>query len=282
MFWSFIGGPFSGNYINASIIHDYYCHGKTRTAHDTHRNFYYGMLATGVEGWKATAMHWAVSTFGPDWTLTKQSKNIFSCTFVKGVKNCNPTTRYEIIPSPTIKQPDLPTASGLTQEEVILRKFEIIVRTLKSSDGKYFDIANHGPIEANVENIEKGARRFKIALNSGIFEISPQSLGLLSSTTPQNLASINGWPKNVLPSFIGAKLINAPNTDFKITSQTPIAIFPYINNEQIKSILKPTLPNLKKYRNYFNNPSIFSGRSNWLSTQNSLRNEKMMESFQLK
>ena len=47
-FWSIIGGPFSGKYIKASVIHDHYCVTKSRTQHDTHQNFYYGMRASGV------------------------------------------------------------------------------------------------------------------------------------------------------------------------------------------------------------------------------------------
>jgi hypothetical protein len=65
LFWSFIGGPFEGAYIKASVIHDHYCDVKIRTEHDTHRNFYYGMRASGVEEWKAKFMYWAVATFGP-------------------------------------------------------------------------------------------------------------------------------------------------------------------------------------------------------------------------
>src|SRR5690606_16753795 len=63
--WSVIGGPFSGRFLKASIVHDYYCDRKVRTAHDTHRNFYYGMRANGVSENKATLMYWAVKAFGP-------------------------------------------------------------------------------------------------------------------------------------------------------------------------------------------------------------------------
>ena len=69
--WSFIGGPMSGKYAHASIIHDKYCDTKERTAHDTHRVFYYGMKANGVGDSKAKIMYWAVRTFGPSWRLTK-------------------------------------------------------------------------------------------------------------------------------------------------------------------------------------------------------------------
>ncbi|WP_077342874.1 DUF1353 domain-containing protein [Pseudocolwellia agarivorans] len=69
--WSFVGGPMSGKYIHASIIHDKYCDTKKRTSHDTHRNFYYGMKANGVSEAKASVMYWAVRTFGPSWKVVK-------------------------------------------------------------------------------------------------------------------------------------------------------------------------------------------------------------------
>lgn len=70
--WSIVGGPLSGKYLHASIIHDRYCDTKTRTAHDTHRNFLYGMLANGVSDVKAKTMYWAVRTFGPNWKIVKK------------------------------------------------------------------------------------------------------------------------------------------------------------------------------------------------------------------
>lgn len=70
--WSIVGGPLSGKYLHASIIHDRYCDTKERTAHDTHRNFYYGMKANGVSDIKANIMYWAVRTFGPSWKVVKQ------------------------------------------------------------------------------------------------------------------------------------------------------------------------------------------------------------------
>lgn len=69
--WSFVGGPLSGNYLKASVIHDRYCDTKSRTAHDTHRNFYYGMRASGVSKKKADIMYLAVRTFGPSWKIIK-------------------------------------------------------------------------------------------------------------------------------------------------------------------------------------------------------------------
>ena len=71
--WSIVGGPLSGRYLHASIIHDRYCDTKSRTAHDTHRNFYYGMLANGVPKTTANVMYFAVRTLGPSWKIVKRA-----------------------------------------------------------------------------------------------------------------------------------------------------------------------------------------------------------------
>lgn len=79
--WSLVGGPMSGKYIHASVIHDRYCELKNRTAHDTHRNFYYGMKANGVSEVKASLMYWAVRTFGPSWKVLKEPVNSYEKTY---------------------------------------------------------------------------------------------------------------------------------------------------------------------------------------------------------
>lgn len=70
-FWSLIGGPFEGQYRNASVIHDYYCetwkkHGRSWMS--VHKAFYHAMLASGVPEAKAIAMYIAVRQFGPRWS----------------------------------------------------------------------------------------------------------------------------------------------------------------------------------------------------------------------
>jgi len=82
--WSIVGGPMEGNYLHAAVVHDYYCDVKTRTQHDTHRAFYYGMRTNGVPESKAKAMYLAVAAFGPKWKLTKQT---VLC--AKGLADCN-------------------------------------------------------------------------------------------------------------------------------------------------------------------------------------------------
>ena len=65
--WSAIGGPWSGKYRSASVIHDYYCHTQRRPWKAVHKAFYDAMLAGGVSVEKAKVMYAAVSAFGPRW-----------------------------------------------------------------------------------------------------------------------------------------------------------------------------------------------------------------------
>jgi len=66
--WTFIGGPFEGPYRNASVIHDVGCDQKLRSWEEVHEVFYWAMLASGVESWRAKVMYGAVYHFGPRWS----------------------------------------------------------------------------------------------------------------------------------------------------------------------------------------------------------------------
>lgn len=93
----------SGRYIHASIIHDKYCDTRERTAHDTHRNFYYGMRASGVSPSKAKLMYWAVRTFGPSWTIEVR----FKSTKIGPVKTEIPEILFEPVQSPKVSDKSL-------------------------------------------------------------------------------------------------------------------------------------------------------------------------------
>lgn len=67
VFWSVIGGPFDGEYVAASVIHDWYCDKRSRSWQDTHRVFYDAMLVSNVPPTKAKIMFWAVWWKGPRW-----------------------------------------------------------------------------------------------------------------------------------------------------------------------------------------------------------------------
>lgn len=66
-FWSLIGGPLTGKYRMASVIHDVACDKKEEKWFEVHRVFYQAMLASGVSKSKALIMYFAVKNFGPRW-----------------------------------------------------------------------------------------------------------------------------------------------------------------------------------------------------------------------
>ena len=72
--WSVIGGPFSGKYRNASVIHDYYCVKQVRTVRETHEVFYAAAVASGVGKGMAWVLYQAVNQFGPSWPSPRSLK----------------------------------------------------------------------------------------------------------------------------------------------------------------------------------------------------------------
>jgi hypothetical protein len=76
-FWSIIGGPWDGQYRDASVVHDWYCAVRTRRWQDVHRMFYEAMLTSGVNATKAHLMYLAVYYGGPRWDdLTIRNSNL--------------------------------------------------------------------------------------------------------------------------------------------------------------------------------------------------------------
>lgn len=69
--WSIIGGPFEGQYREASVVHDIACNLKQRPWELVHLTFYYAMRASGVDSTLAAIMYAAVYHFGPRWTYTR-------------------------------------------------------------------------------------------------------------------------------------------------------------------------------------------------------------------
>jgi len=65
--WSIVGHPLTGEYIKASVLHDYYVDSRTEPAKETHRMFHEAMLADGVTKTKASLLYFAVSSYGPQW-----------------------------------------------------------------------------------------------------------------------------------------------------------------------------------------------------------------------
>lgn len=68
--WSVIGGPWSGRYRNAAVIHDWMCAEQLLNSDFVHKIFYEAMLANGVSAYTAYIMFEAVRRFGPQWEET--------------------------------------------------------------------------------------------------------------------------------------------------------------------------------------------------------------------
>ena len=68
--------PFSGLYIRAAVVHDYYCVARDRPWREVHRVFYDAMLAAGVDGAAAKTMYAAVYAFGPRWSMQSADRSV--------------------------------------------------------------------------------------------------------------------------------------------------------------------------------------------------------------
>lgn len=65
--WDLVGGPWSGKYRNASVIHDWMCQTQAESWQVTHALFKEAMLTSGVDPLKADVMYAAVILGGPRW-----------------------------------------------------------------------------------------------------------------------------------------------------------------------------------------------------------------------
>lgn len=193
-FWSFIGGPFEGNYLKASVIHDYFCETKERTAHDTHRNFYYGMRAEGVPDWKAKLMHWAVATFGPSWTIEKRIVHELRCS-PNNTCQLSYVQRDQVVAAPAV---DLEDPEVLA---VALGKFGAVARTLKTTDGDTLDVTALGNVDGSLKSIEENAAEIRRTIVTEQFKTDPASVGVLVHAEIGSLDEVQAWPQNALPTF---------------------------------------------------------------------------------
>src|ERR1041384_2616854 len=65
--WSIMGGPFEGQYRNASVLHDVAYGQRKRPWRDCDRMFYYAMRCSGVGATEAKTMYYALYKFGHHW-----------------------------------------------------------------------------------------------------------------------------------------------------------------------------------------------------------------------
>ncbi|WP_287304985.1 DUF1353 domain-containing protein [Mesorhizobium sp.] len=239
--WSIIGGPFEGAYLKASVIHDYYCENQSRTAHDTHRNFYYGMRANGVPGWKAKAMYWAVATYGPHWTLETKIVNELRCqTAPSGGSSCssNPQIVTATVEKPVVDLEDPQTLA------VAIGKFNAIARNLKTSDGETLDVLPTGTVDGSLESIETNATNAREMFVTSAYRLDPNSLGVILEPKRIELDAIGTWPNDKIPSFTDVLAHTFPQGD-DLTGSRAIVLRPVdVESFQKRLDLSPTEFNL--------------------------------------
>lgn len=97
-FWSLIGGPFEGQFRNASVVHDVACEARDREWRTVHRMFYEACRCGGVAAAKAKAMYYAVWHFGPRWRIEERR------TIVAGRPQVERVVHDETPPQPTAAQ----------------------------------------------------------------------------------------------------------------------------------------------------------------------------------
>lgn len=69
--WSFMGSPFQGNLVNASVLHDYHTALKQRTPEQVNAMFYDALRASGVDETRSKLLFAAVTRFGPRWQIKR-------------------------------------------------------------------------------------------------------------------------------------------------------------------------------------------------------------------
>lgn len=83
--WAMVGGPFSGLYKDAAVIHDHYCVQRTRKWEDVHSVFYEASLNRGTAETLAKTMYAAVLLAGPRWDAPRaglQAAGVMRAQFV--------------------------------------------------------------------------------------------------------------------------------------------------------------------------------------------------------
>ncbi|TIP76519.1 MAG: DUF1353 domain-containing protein, partial [Mesorhizobium sp.] len=176
--WSLVGGPFDGKYLNAAIIHDYYCCSKSREYYGTHHAFWLGMKAAGVDDTMAYIMWSAVRFAGPDyWSVDPSVFAPVPCRTDKAASK----SLYEM--------------SSERTKALAIAKFAGMARTLKTSNGRLLDIVDSHPIEAQTAEAESHLDFLRSAMAKN-FDVEQAQLGLLSVVTEDEL---KGYAKLAVP-----------------------------------------------------------------------------------
>lgn len=183
--WTMVGGPFSGNYFYASIIHDYYCCSKSRDYDLTNAEFMYGMLASGVERWQAELMTLGVLIGGPPrWQVDEN--------FVHG-EVCNP--------DPAMLSTSLYDGFTDTGKRLFFTKYAGMARTLKATSGRVLDVVGERLIFPNSNSAKIHLKNVRKILKLGDIK-NLKEFGLMSYFTEYEIGRLDvvqAWAVGQVP-----------------------------------------------------------------------------------
>ena len=182
--WSLVGGPFSGKYLKAAIIHDYYCCAKSREYHSTHHAFWLGMLAAGIGRVQANMMWAAVRFAGPEqWVVDPDADPPVPC---KSIANAVPTA-FESVPEET--------------QAKAVAKMIAMARTLATTEGNVLDVVDGEVILTGTDEAETHLRFLHESLLKK-FEVE-EGFGLVSFVTEYELKDADLHGQMIAPWVLG-------------------------------------------------------------------------------
>jgi hypothetical protein len=96
--WASLGGPYSGPYRDAAVIHDFFCYTKSRKWEDVHDVFLEAALNRGTSARLAQTLYFGILLGGPRWPSPKSGELL------------RPITRAQVTPTPP--SPPAPQPKG--------------------------------------------------------------------------------------------------------------------------------------------------------------------------
>lgn len=167
--WTIIGGPYEGNYREASVIHDVACVRKNRPWQEVHYVFYTAMLASGVGPIRAKVMYAAVYHFGPRWernlsvarvpfTSAKQQAQAIASTAMIGEvaqvtitpgptrpQKCKDCMDVAVLPDLSPDTADISVTFAPTSRLLTTQQFDALKAEIEAKDLSLSEIENYTP-----------------------------------------------------------------------------------------------------------------------------------------
>lgn len=189
--WSVIGGPFSGNHLKASVVHDYYtdtcqihphpevgraCQNKLTEFQDDeliHSNYYLGMLAAGVSEENACAEYIAVSAY-KTWEIGEDGRPTNILIFGR--------------PIGEVEAGFLKKSFGF-----VIASAKAVIKTRNSGAGRTLNIFPDREIPATPEGMNDYLDRLRKGLNDETYLEDPDALGLLTDEQIDSFENLEPW-----------------------------------------------------------------------------------------